>query len=180
MMICRFRVWSGTRSVAAVAAGVVAGLAAGAVLGAAPGLAGPSAVEAREGWYDPYEESVLELTNYVRRAYGCENWLRRNNALESAATYHSREMATSRSMSHRGYDRSDPDDRIYWAGYNPSNGWAENIAYGYGSPYSVVRAWMDSPGHRRNILNCRFRSLGVGVARAPDGTLYWTQNFGGR
>ena len=177
MMICRFWTWSAARSLA-VAVG--AGLAAGTMLAVGPSQAGPSVVDTRQGWYDPYEESVLELTNYVRQAYGCDNRLRRNYALEWAASHHSREMATARYMSHVGYGRSGPDDRIYWAGYNPSDGWAENVAYGYGSPYSVVRAWMDSPGHRRNILNCDFRSLGVGVARSPDGTLYWTQNFGGR
>ena len=41
-----------------------------------------------------------------------------------------------------------------------------------------MAGWMDSPGHRANILNCQARAIGVGVAAAADGTLYWTQMFG--
>ncbi len=56
----------------------------------------------------------------------------------------------------------------------------ENIAKGYPSPEAVMKAWMNSPGHRRNILNCDFEALGVGVIRGSNGRLFWTQDFGGR
>lgn len=55
----------------------------------------------------------------------------------------------------------------------------ENIAYGYPSAAAVMRGWMHSPGHRRNILNRRFTKIGLGVAQTRDGTKYWVQNFGG-
>ena len=55
---------------------------------------------------------------------------------------------------------------------------AENVAYGYDSGRAVVRAWMRSPGHRQNILNPRYRALGVAARRGPDGELYSAQVFG--
>ncbi|WP_344130057.1 CAP domain-containing protein [Luedemannella flava] len=147
---------------------------------AATSAATSVATSAVSGWFDPDEDSVLELTNRVRRAHGCSRRLRYNDDLAYAAYRHSRDMARRRYFSHQSRDRRHPDDRIHRAGYNPRNGWGENIAYGYRSAYSVVDAWMNSPSHRRNILNCEFRSLGVGVAVAGDGTLFWTQDFGGR
>jgi uncharacterized protein YkwD len=58
----------------------------------------------------------------------------------------------------------------------------ENIAAGQRTPAAVMDAWMKSPGHRANILNCGFRVIGMGVATvtgSPFG-IYWTQNFGDR
>jgi uncharacterized protein YkwD len=54
---------------------------------------------------------------------------------------------------------------------------SENIAKGYRSAEAVVRGWMNSPGHRRNILNCDARSMGVGVA-VRNNEPFWTQDFG--
>lgn len=54
----------------------------------------------------------------------------------------------------------------------------ENIAYGYATPQAVMNAWMHSRGHRRNILNRKFRKIGLGLARTTDGTPYWVQDFG--
>jgi len=54
---------------------------------------------------------------------------------------------------------------------------AENIARGQRSPAEVVNSWMNSPGHRANILNPSFNQIGVGVARDNRGTLFWTQMF---
>jgi uncharacterized protein YkwD len=55
---------------------------------------------------------------------------------------------------------------------------AENIAMGYPDPAAVMTGWMNSPGHRTNILNCQYRQLGVGVAASAKGARYWTQDFG--
>ncbi|MBO3740117.1 CAP domain-containing protein, partial [Actinoplanes flavus] len=55
---------------------------------------------------------------------------------------------------------------------------SENIAYGYRTATDVVTGWMNSPGHRANILNCKSKTVGVGVAYATDGTPYYTQDFG--
>lgn len=63
----------------------------------------------------------------------------------------------------------------------PKNGWVgENIAYGYPTAKSVMRAWMHSSGHRANILRPQFRRIGLGLATDANGRIYWVQNFGGR
>ncbi len=54
----------------------------------------------------------------------------------------------------------------------------ENIAAGQPTAKAVMKAWMGSRGHRRNILDKRFRTIGLGLARSADGTPYWVQNFG--
>jgi uncharacterized protein YkwD len=56
----------------------------------------------------------------------------------------------------------------------------ENIAYGQADVDSVMRTWLASPGHRRNILHGGYGCIGVGVAAAKDGRLYWCVDFGGR
>jgi uncharacterized protein YkwD len=56
----------------------------------------------------------------------------------------------------------------------------ENVAYGYDTGQAVVRAWMRSPGHRRNVLDREYRLLGVGARQADDGTWYAAQVFGRR
>ena len=53
----------------------------------------------------------------------------------------------------------------------------ENIAKGQNSPQSVMNAWMNSSGHRANILNKSYNQIGVGVAKDSRGNLYWTQMF---
>jgi uncharacterized protein YkwD len=55
---------------------------------------------------------------------------------------------------------------------------AENIAWGYRTPPEVVTGWMNSPGHRANIVNRSSVAVGVGMVRAADGSPYWTQDFG--
>lgn len=122
------------------------------------------------------EDRVLKLTNRKRRAHGCRA-LRASSALRKSSRRHTITMARHDEMSHRLPGEPDFTVRITRAGYR---GWtmvAENVARGFGTAGSVVRAWMESPGHRRNILNCRLRHLGVGVVHS-GGQLWWTQNFG--
>ncbi len=59
-----------------------------------------------------------------------------------------------------------------------NNGVGENIAMGYGSPREAVEGWMNSQGHRENILNSSYKVFGGGLAKAANGSLYWVQNFG--
>jgi|694.fasta_scaffold58847_2 uncharacterized protein YkwD len=61
--------------------------------------------------------------------------------------------------------------------YHSKNGYMENVAYGQDSPESVMNAWMNSRGHRANILSSRATTIGVGCARSSNGRLYWTQCF---
>jgi uncharacterized protein YkwD len=53
----------------------------------------------------------------------------------------------------------------------------ENIAYGQRTPAEVMRDWMNSPGHRNNILSRSFSQIGVGLAKNSSGVCYWTQQF---
>ena len=75
-------------------------------------------------------------------------------------------------MSHDGWDTT-----IRASGY-PYGYWGENVAYGYATADSVMAAWMNSAGHRANILNPHYRDLGVGCAYSASRVPYWTQDFG--
>jgi hypothetical protein len=125
------------------------------------------------------ENQVYMLTNRERARAACQQ-LRLDHALGVAAEDHSQDMAAYQYMSHVDRYNEDPRLRMERSGYPVQYGWAENIAYGSRTAEQVMDGWMMSTGHRENILNCRLRAIGVGVARAQDGTLYWTQNFGGR
>jgi uncharacterized protein YkwD len=84
-------------------------------------------------------------------------------------------MAARNYFSHESPEGEGPSDRAAAAGYDGYR--AENIATGQSTADEVVAAWMNSPGHRRNILDCQSVAVGLGVADSPRG-LYWTQMFG--
>ncbi len=118
-----------------------------------------------------FEQEVIRLTNEERSAGGCGP-LTNNAKLHSAALGHSVDMAENDYFSHTSQDGSSMVDRVERQGY----GWrslAENIAAGHRSPSAVVDGWMNSSGHRANILNCDLTEIGVGFH-----SYYWTQNFG--
>ncbi|WP_329386324.1 CAP domain-containing protein [Streptomyces sp. NBC_01351] len=117
--------------------------------------------------------AVLSLVNQERAAAGCPA-LTLNAKLTKAAQDHSADMAAHGNMSHTGSDGSDAGQRITRAGYAWSS-YGENVAYGYSTPEKVMEGWMNSPGHRQNILNCSFKEIGIGLAQPNH---YWTQNFG--
>ncbi|MFI0773653.1 CAP domain-containing protein [Streptomyces sp. NPDC021212] len=119
------------------------------------------------------EEQVVELVNSERAKVGCSP-VKVNAKLTAAAEAHSKDMAEHSDMSHTGSDGSSPGDRIEKAGYSWST-YGENVAYGYSSAKSVMEGWMNSSGHKANILNCDFKEIGVGLAQHGD---YWTQDFG--
>ncbi|MEU4427107.1 CAP domain-containing protein, partial [Actinoplanes sp. NPDC024001] len=122
-----------------------------------------------------YEAQVVALTNAQRTANGCAP-LRVDDRLTAAARAHSADMATQGFFSHTGSNGSTFVVRVTQAGYpSPS---AENIAYGYRTSQDVMTGWMNSSGHRANILNCSSVAVGVGLVFKADGTTYWTQNFG--
>jgi uncharacterized protein YkwD len=123
------------------------------------------------------EDSVINLTNAQRLANGC-GAMHTDNRLTAAALAHSADMATHNYFDHTGSDGSSFVTRESTAGYASTNAAAENIAWGYPSAQTVVAAWMASPGHRANILNCANVAVGVGLAKKADGTAYWTQDFG--
>ena len=118
-----------------------------------------------------FEQRVIELTNANRRQHGCGD-LTNNSMLHAAALGHSADMNANGYFSHTSADGSSMTNRIDRQGY----GWrsiAENIARGQRTPEQVVEGWMNSAGHRANILNCGLTEIGVGFVN-----YYWTQNFG--
>jgi Uncharacterized protein with SCP/PR1 domains len=121
------------------------------------------------------EGRVLALTNTQRAANGCGP-LRGDSRLANAARAHSDDMAANKYFEHNSQDGSTPWDRIKRAGYSQPG--AENIAMGYPTADAVMEGWMNSPGHRANILNCKLVALGVGVHSGGTGGPWWTQDFG--
>lgn len=119
-----------------------------------------------------FSARIVQLVNSERSKVGCSP-LVVNAKLAKAAQDHSKDMAAHRNMSHTGSDGSSPGDRIQRAGYSWST-YGENVAYGYTTPESVMAGWMASPGHKRNILDCSFKEIGVGLAQPGS---YWTQDF---
>ena len=125
---------------------------------------------------------VLELTNIERAKAGLKP-LTLNNRLAQAAQGHSDSMAADDFFSHTGADGSDIGDRIKDSGYKYSRA-GENIAAGQQTAEGVVRGWMNSPGHRANILNPNFTEIGIGYEFLENdrGSVnynhYWTQVFG--
>ena len=132
------------------------------------------------GGTNTQERQVLEYTNQIREQQGCGP-LRLDKALVEAAGKHASDMVRRHYMDHTNPDGQDPGDRMAAAGYRGS-GWGENIAAGYDSAQKVVAAWMQSDGHRKNILNCRFTTIGVGYdpgqVRSDWGPGSWVQDFG--
>jgi uncharacterized protein YkwD len=123
-----------------------------------------------------YEASVLSLVNQERAKAGCPA-LTADSRLAKAAKGHSADMAARNYFDHTTPDGVTFATRISNAGYRWSAA-AENIAAGQKDPAAVMTSWMNSAGHRANILNCGYRNLGVGLAYNAKKTPYWTQDFG--
>ncbi|HZF91550.1 sigma-70 family RNA polymerase sigma factor [Streptomyces sp.] len=118
---------------------------------------------------------VVALVNKERAAAGCAP-LAEDPELNRAAQGHSEDMAARDFFDHTNPDGADPGQRTTAAGYAWST-YGENIARGQQTPEAVMESWMNSPGHRANILNCSFEDIGVGVHDGSGGP-WWTQNFG--
>ena len=117
-----------------------------------------------------FEWQVFLLTNAERTSRGIPA-LQWDDRLGIAARAHSQDMLQNRFISHTGSDRSDPGQRVTRAGFIWSRV-AENVADGQRTPEEVVNSWMNSPGHRQNILNPAYTHLGVGFVSNK-----WTQKF---
>jgi uncharacterized protein YkwD len=118
---------------------------------------------------------VVTRTNQMRDRAGCGQ-LVVDQELISASVSQSHYMAATGTFSHIGRGGSTFVGRARSAGYTQPA--AENIAWGYGTADEVMAAWMASPRHRANILNCDTKSIGTGVAYAPNGLPYYTEVFG--
>lgn len=127
------------------------------------------------GSLDPLLVRVFELTNIERAKVGLAP-LTINAQLNEAAQFHSNDMAARKTLTHYGPNGESPGDRIAATGYS-FRMWAENAAMGYRSAESVMKGWMNSPGHKANILRANVSEIGLGLAYTPAGTPYWTQVF---
>ncbi|WP_369242538.1 CAP domain-containing protein [Streptomyces sp. R21] len=117
---------------------------------------------------------VLKLVNVERSKVGCSP-VSANSALSDLASAFSEDMAARGFFDHTDPSGASPWDRAAKAGITSLGG--ENIARGQADAAAVMDAWMNSPGHRANILNCDFKTLGVGVHMGSGGP-WWTQDFG--
>lgn len=120
------------------------------------------------------EAAVLLLVNEERAKAGCSP-VAANSDLAKLAEIFSKDMALRGYFDHTDPDGADPWDRAAALGITGLGG--ENIARGQATAEAVMEAWMSSPGHKANILNCDFKTLGVGV-HLGDGGPWWTQDFG--
>lgn len=119
-----------------------------------------------------YEAEVIRLVNEKRKEAGLAS-LKTDWELSRIARYKSRDMHENGYFSHTSPTYGTPFEMIKAFGLSYKTA-GENIAYGQRTPQEVMNAWMNSPGHRANILNAGFTRIGVGYE--PNGN-YWTQMF---
>lgn len=144
----------------------------------------PTGSERVPAYNEGFEKEVLRLVNVERRKHGLPE-LQWNADLTRAARYHAADMAIEDYFNHTSYDRQgnrlisacDTWKRIQAFYASPG---AENIAAGSRTPEGVMQQWMNSPGHRANILRRGLTQLGVGLYAADNSKYgyYWVQNFG--
>lgn len=127
-----------------------------------------------------WEEEIAELVN-AKRAENNLPPLKLNIALSNGARYHAADMLQDDYFEHNSFDRIDGSlqQACLWyeriSKFYSGGSLGENIAFGYPNPTAVMNGWMNSSGHRANILNANFQELGVGYYER-----YWGQNFGSR
>lgn len=120
-----------------------------------------------------FEDDVIELVNEERAKYGLTPLSSGNEALTKTAEIRAEECITS--FSHTRPDGTSCFTAFQSSGLSYKNA-GENIAYGFSLPQSVVNSWMNSPGHRANILSSNFTQIGVGCVYYK-GVYYWAQSF---
>lgn len=121
------------------------------------------------------ENEVIRLVNVERTKRGLQP-LKANWELSRVARLKSQDMANKGYFSHQSPTYGSPFNMMENFGIRFSSA-GENIAYGQKTPAQVMTAWMNSPGHRANILSPSYTEIGVGLARNKNGVLYWTQMF---
>lgn len=137
--------------------------------------------EARSDSSD-FSKRVVDLTNDFRLKNNLAP-LTANSKLTAIAQAYSQTMAKQDFLAHQGLDGSQPWDRMTRGGYKWSRA-AENIAAGQATPEAVMQSWINSPGHRANLLDPKLKEIGVGYFFLANDTgninynSYWTQKFG--
>jgi len=121
------------------------------------------------------EDEVARLVNAERAKNGLPaltvNW-----QAARVARYKSQDMIDKNYFAHNSPTYGSPFNMMESFGLKFSSA-AENIAYGQKTAAEVMNSWMNSPGHRANILSKTVTQIGVGCAKKSNGTLYWTQMF---
>ena len=132
-------------------------------------------ITAQESSFEKWANQVLIITNNERSKNNLPP-LQWDNSLAELAEAHCKDMINRNFFSHDNPDGETPFDRMKKAGISY---WAagENIAAGQYSPEAVVESWMNSEGHRKNILNPDFKYLGVSVVKGGSYGIYWAQEF---
>jgi uncharacterized YkwD family protein len=122
-----------------------------------------------------YEQQVFMQVNKERTSRGLSPlvW---DSTLGYVARLKSQDMINEHYFSHQSPKYGSPFQMMEYFGLKFSAA-GENIAYGQSTAQEVMTAWMNSAGHRANILSSSYTHIGVGVAKAANGTLYWTQEF---
>jgi hypothetical protein len=122
--------------------------------------------------------AVINAHNNIRQS-GHMSSLRPDSKLRNAAQSHSNRMAQTQQMSHceNINGRRTVGERVHQAGYMWS-AVGENVAAGQRTVDHVITSWMNSPGHRQNILNGNYKHIGVGLTQGSNGVYYWCVVFG--
>ena len=124
------------------------------------------------------EKEVFDLINKQRTNNGLTA-LKMDSEVLNVARIKAKDMVDNNYFSHNSQTYGSPFDMMKQFGISYRTA-GENIAKGQKTPQEVVTAWMNSEGHRKNILNPNFTNLGVGIAKDSKGTTYWTQMFIGK
>ncbi|TYR81240.1 SafA/ExsA family spore coat assembly protein [Priestia megaterium] len=122
-----------------------------------------------------FEEQVVKLVNAERTKVGLKP-LKSNWEVARVARYKSQDMIDQHYFSHTSPTYGSPFDMMKNFGIKYRTA-GENIAAGQATPDAVVKAWMNSDGHRKNILSSQFTEIGVGYAKGGSYGHYWTQMF---
>lgn len=125
-----------------------------------------------------FAAQVLDLVNQERQKAGLQP-VQLDEQVAAVATKKSEDMRDKNYFSHDSPTYGSPFDMLKQFGVN-YNSAGENIAAGQRTPEEVMKAWMESPGHKANILSSNFTHLGVGVAKGGSYGVYWTQMFIGK
>lgn len=143
-------------------------------VGDLPPVPNPMTAPDRETEAEKELRILLELTNAERKKAGVAE-LSMNLQLQKAAGEHTRNMARKGMLAHE-LDGKGPSERIRDQGY-AFQALAENCAEGQKTPADVIRSWMNSMGHKENMLNGTYTEIGLGIAVSDSGVKYWTQVF---
>lgn len=136
---------------------------------------------------EAFEQEVLRLVNQIRLDNGLLP-MKRVAGLTSAARFHAIDMSEENYFSHTSHDRINGElvESCSWSDrlnryYTDWNSASENIAAGFSTPQAVVNGWMNSPGHKQNILSSTNWETGIGYFKGNGSyTRYWVQDFGRR